>query len=145
LKTRLLFSIAATVFTFLPSNGARAESAQLSPNPRPGSVPLSFSIPSFEPGEFDLVCVDRVQRAIAQGFTAVTITPKIGYDHKLNESLIGVTLVEGELTRCLETAWSAGLDIIYSPHIEDETPGEDPIWRAKFDLTPDQNYEFAFL
>jgi hypothetical protein len=54
-----------------------------------------------------------------------------------------VTLVEGELTRCLDGAWTAGLDIIYSPHIEDETPGEDPIWRAKFDLKPDRNYELA--
>jgi hypothetical protein len=143
-KNRLFFNTAAVVFTaaFLGVN-AWAESAQLCANPRPGAIPLAFSIPNFSPGEFDLVCADRIQRAIARGFTAVTITPKIGYDHKQNESLVGVTLVEGELTRCLETSWKAGLDIIYSPHIEDETPGEDPIWRAKFDLKPDQNYELA--
>jgi len=119
---------------------ATAPASTLCPSPRENTPALSFSIMSFSPGGMDAVCASMVSNGVALGFTSVTITPKIAFDRNTNAIDVTAAVAPGEVTRCLETAWAAGLDIIYSPHVEDSTPDENAIWRAKMDILPDATY-----
>jgi hypothetical protein len=117
-----------------------ARASTLCPNPRENTAALSFSIPSFSPGGMDNICASAVENGVALGFTSVTITPKIAFDRNTNAIDTVAAVSPGEVTRCLEIAWEAGLDIIYSPHVEDSTPDENAIWRAKMSILPDATY-----
>jgi hypothetical protein len=126
------------ILAILGADSARASS--VCPSPRANTPALSFSIPSFTPGGLDRYCAVMVAKGVSFGFTAVTITPEIAFDRNSNSISTQAVTAPGEITRCLETAREAGLDIIYSPHVEDHTQNQDFVWRAKLDLHPNASY-----
>jgi hypothetical protein len=135
-----LHFVAVLMFILALPGAASAQASSVCPSPRANTPALSFSIPSFTPGGLDRYCPTMVAKGVSFGFTAVTITPEIAFDRSTNSISATAVTLPGEIARCLETAREAGLDITYSPHVEDHTQNQDVVWRAKMDLHPNISY-----
>ncbi len=117
---------------------------RLCSHPRNNAPALSFTLAGFRKGELDATCEAQLMRARLLGFTTVTVSPAFAFNSFQSKLLPGQTLEPGELKRCMEKTWQAGMDIVYKPHLDDtstlETRGE-VTWRANFDMRPDAVYE----
>lgn len=102
------------------------------------SPSLSFTLASFRAGDFDSHCQTEVDARVAYGFKTVTVVPMLAWNvEKGTLASPEQTLRPGELARCLEYAWNAGLHIAFQPHVDDP---EFKVWRAEFDVIPDERY-----
>lgn len=102
---------------------------------------LSFTMASFETGGLDQECAGAISRAVAKGFTAITLVPaRVFYQ---NQVIQGPTVSQEEIWRCLNLAWKSKLHIIYQPHLESDyliNPHHPNVWRANFDFYPQDDY-----
>lgn len=101
---------------------------------------LSYHLASSKPGELDQICAAAISRAKDLGFSSVTLQPTWTYEN----GKVGTetTLASGELSRCLENIWSAGLSLVFQPRLQALAGAR---WRAGFALNPmSESYRGSF-
>ena len=102
------------------------------------SPSLSFTVASFSAGDLDRVCKKEVDLATASGYTTMTLIPMIAWNlRKRALEDPKLTIAPGEISRCLEYAWSKGLNLAFQPHLDEL---KFKIWRAYFNFTPNDEY-----
>lgn len=147
----LALSAVTTFNTVFAVSVAMADDAQSptracpKPNPKTANWPgLNFTMAAWGPSDLK-TCKEKVRLAREMGFTGITLAPRFNFDPTTG----GITAIKGSsemIDSCLKEIWSAGMDLNYKPHLEDEKCWIEKknilnaCWRAWLNVYPQLDY-----